>query len=158
MIGSEGFRHCQPRDAEASGKRAYSNPTKGWLQAAQNGNVTDTISRSMLVSLVNAKGQGLGDDAPTQNQIINTALQQLKSNKKIVYTSADITTVGATPASLKKYGNDLAILIAKHAENHNDYAQTLLAIDDATATKSDDSFKDFPGICHYLENDHAEYK
>lgn len=119
---------------------------QGLLQAAQNGNVTDTVSRSVLVSLINAKGQGLGDDTPTQNQIVNTALEQLKSNRKVVYTQADIKTVAASATSLKKYGNDLATLIATHAANHNDYAQTLIAIDNAAATNNEEAFEDFPEI------------
>lgn len=119
---------------------------QGLLQAAQNGNVTDTVSRSVLVSLVNAKGQGLGDDTPTQNQIINSALKQLNDSKKIVYTQGDVAVVNANSASLKEYGNKLAILLVKHGMNHNDYAATIVAVDNAASSDTAEPFKNFPDI------------
>src|SRR6266404_472075 len=46
------------------------NLVNQFLQAAQSTNVTDTVARTIFIQLSNAKSQGLGNDVPTQDQIV----------------------------------------------------------------------------------------
>lgn len=105
----------------------------GLLKAAQSENVTESLSRTLLVNLTNAKAQGLGSDIPTQNQLIASALAQLNAAApKTAYTRADLSVVAGTSAQMHTYGNALAVLIAKDSGTHNDYGNTMIAVDAAT--------------------------
>ncbi len=61
------------------------------LAAAQSQNVTETVGKTLLINLSSAKSQGLGDDIPTQDQIIAAAASQVNSGKNLtLYKTADL--------------------------------------------------------------------
>src|SRR6185437_14253783 len=47
------------------------------LDAAKSPSITDTVARTLFISLSSASSQGLGSDFPTQDQLIAQALSQL---------------------------------------------------------------------------------
>ncbi len=97
------------------------------LKAAQTNNVTDSIGRTLLVSLANANAQGLGSDIPTQTQLINQALGQIQpATSTKTYTTSDLTIVDDSPAAERAYGNAVAALIAEHTDN--DVNETLIIV------------------------------
>lgn len=111
------------------------NTVEALLQAAQTNNLTDSVSRSLFVNLVNAKGQGLGSDIPTQDQIITQALSQVPASVGTkIYTAEDFTLTDNSPASLRAYGN--AVMSVFIDNSNNEYAKTLVIID-AVTTKND---------------------
>lgn len=108
------------------------------LQAAQGPNLTESIGKSILISLTNAKSQGLGDDIPTQNQILGAATAQMAAQGAASsYTLADLTIVPVSKTSLHAYGDAVMQIIAAHPDasfngtflalgnaiDHNDPAQ-----------------------------------
>jgi hypothetical protein len=99
------------------------------LQAAQSPNVTETVGKTLLINLSNAKSQGLGDDIPTQDQIVAAAATQLKNQQAsvVAYTSADLTIIPASNSSLHDYGN--AFMQALNAYPAASERATLLSID-----------------------------
>lgn len=99
------------------------------LQAAQTSNVTDAVGRTLLINLSNAKSQGLGDDAPTQDQILAAASAQLKGGVKATYRLSDLTTTQDTDEALKVYGNAVIRTLSNHGAASEQ--ATLLAIDSA---------------------------
>jgi hypothetical protein len=116
----------------ASSSLGSPNPTSvnQMLQAAQSSNVTDTVGKTILINLSNAKSQGLGDDIPTQEQIISAAAAQVAATKAPKYTTNDLTVVDDSNTTLHSYGNGvMQILIAHPAANQSD---TLLAVGNAT--------------------------
>lgn len=92
-----------------------------FLNAAQSNNLTDTVARTLLVNLSEAKGQGLGDDTPTQDQLVAQALAQVKAQPaKKVYASSDLTLSSSSADALKAYGNAFIAAVGKHqAANYN---------------------------------------
>jgi hypothetical protein len=103
----------------------------GMRQAAQSANMTDTVARSLLVNLTNAKSQGLGDDAPTQDQLISQAVSQMKQAPTNPYTQSDLTVVADTKSTEHAYGNALATVFANN--KGDEYDQTLTILDNATS-------------------------
>jgi len=113
------------------------NEVEALLQAAQSNNLTDSISRSLFVNLVNAKSQGLGGDIPTQEQIVTQALSQVPASTGVkTYTAADLTVIDNSPASLRAYGNAVMRILIDNS--NNEYAKTMVVIDAAT-TQNDAS-------------------
>ncbi|MBY0294284.1 hypothetical protein K2Q08_03060 [Patescibacteria group bacterium] len=113
------------------------NTVEALLQAAQSNNLTDSISRSLFVNLVNAKGQGLGGDIPTQEQLVSQALSQLPASTGVkTYATADLTVIDNSPASLRAYGNAVMRILIDNS--NNEYAKTMVVIDAAT-TQNDAS-------------------
>lgn len=108
------------------------NTIDALLQAAQSNNLTQSVSRNLFVNLVNAKGQGLGSDIPTQEQIITGALSQVptSSSGKKTYSVEDLTLAENSSASLHAYGNAVMAILVKNSDN--EYAKTLVIIDAAT--------------------------
>jgi len=101
------------------------------LAAATSDNLTDTVARTLFINLSNAKAQGLGDDIPTQDQLIAQAASQIRQSPPTrVYTAADITTTSNTSDSLKAYGN--AFMTAVGAHPGASYTATIYAL--ATST------------------------
>ncbi len=114
-------------------------------QTAQTNNLTDSISRTLLVNLTNAKAQGLGDDIPTQNQLIASAVGQIdQSATTQTYTRSDLTIVADSPNTKHAYGNALALVFAQN--QHNSYAETMVAIDNATAQNNTEELKKLQSI------------
>src|ERR1700719_4414261 len=60
----------QASNASSSLTAPSASTVDQFLAAAKSSNLTDTVGRTLLINLSNAKSQGLGDDIPTQNQII----------------------------------------------------------------------------------------
>jgi len=110
----------------------------GLLQAAKDSNVTDTISRSLLVNLTSAESQGMGSDIPTQDQLVTQALAQIPSTPSNItpYTSDDLTIVNDSTAALHDYGN--AVMNIFLTDSDQEYAKTLVIID-AITTSNDES-------------------
>ncbi|MCX6819928.1 MAG: hypothetical protein NT019_01405 [Candidatus Adlerbacteria bacterium] len=124
---------------------ADQNDVNNLLQAAQSSNITDRLSRTLLVNLSNAKTQGLGDDIPTQNELINGALAQIGTTQPTKqYSEADITATDNSPTSLHDYGNALMTVFKKNA--NGEFLKTLAIIDTVTATNDPIQFKEFPAI------------
>jgi hypothetical protein len=121
----------QAANASSSFGAAPNQDTVGaMLQAAQSNNITDTVGKTLLINLSSAKSQGLGDDTPTQDQIISAATAQIAATKPSLYTSADLTVVPDSNAALRAYGNAVMQIL-----NNNPAASeeaTMQAIADAT--------------------------
>jgi hypothetical protein len=101
------------------------------LAAAESSNITDSVGKSLLINLGSAKSQGLGDDIPTQNQIVAQAAAQIAASKpNKVYTSADLTIVADSPATLKAYGNGVIQILDQNPAASE--AATLTAVGNAT--------------------------
>ena len=106
------------------------NTVDALRQAAQTSNITESVGRTLLINLANAKGQGLGDDIPTQTQLVNEAAKQLKLQPKTTYALSDLTVVPSSPTTVHSYANALMLVLAKNSKNNVN--QTLYAA--ATAT------------------------
>lgn len=101
------------------------------LQAAQSDNITDTVGKTLLINLSNAKSQGLGNDTPTQDQIISAAAAQIAASKPALYTTADLTVVADSNATLKAYGNGVMRILNSNTAATD--SATMQAIADATS-------------------------
>ncbi len=119
------------------------------LQAAQSNNITDSVGKTLLINLSNAKAQGLGDDIPTQDQIVAAAAAQVAASKPTTYTAQNLTVVGDTNASLKAYGNAVIQILIDHSGASE--TATLLAVSTATDKNDPSQLKKLPAI-------NAEYK
>jgi hypothetical protein len=98
-----------------------------------------------LVNLTNAKAQGLGNDIPTQNQLIASAIGQIdRTGQAVVYTQSNLTIVTDTPASQKSYGDALATEVTRHPGSN--FFNTMVAIDNATSQNNPDQLKGLESI------------
>lgn len=114
-------------------------------QGAQTNNLTDSVSRTLIVNLTNAKAQGLGDDIPTQNQLIASAVGQIDQSVQVQsYTKNDLTVVPDSVSAKHAYGNALALVFAQN--QHNSYAETMIVMDNATAQNSTDELDKLQSI------------
>ncbi|HEY5383055.1 MAG TPA: hypothetical protein VIJ88_00670 [Candidatus Paceibacterota bacterium] len=120
----------QAQNASTSLSAPNPQTVQQMLAAAQSSNVTDTVGKTILINLSNAKSQGLGDDTPTQDQIISAAAAQIAATKPSLYTTADLNIVDDSDASLKAYGNAVIQVLDNNATASEQ--ATLLAIDTAT--------------------------
>lgn len=115
------------------------------LSAAQTSNLTNTIGRTLLINLSDAKSQGLGSDIPTQDKIIAQAQAQIDSSHSTPqYTSADLQISVQTGATLKAYGNSVMATVRAHPIAN--YDNTVLAVGNAVDTGSSDSLWQLPAI------------
>lgn len=88
-----------------------------FLNAAQSDNLTDTVARTLFINLSQAKAQGLGNDTPTQDELVAQALARVKVQPaKKVYTNADITLSSNSGAALKAYGNAFMAAVGGHSK------------------------------------------
>ena len=121
------------------------NTVDGLLQAARSNNITDTISRSLLVNLMDAKAQGLGDDIPTQDQIVKSALSQVPTTSAPKQAKQeDLTIVNSSTQSLHTYGNTMMDLLIKDSDQ--EYAKTMVIIDDASSSNDPAEFSKFKDL------------
>lgn len=110
------------QDVEAqSGIKAPEAPSAdtvgSLLTAAQSTNLTTQVGRTLLINLSNANSQGLGSDIPTQDQLIAQAAAQISAEAgAVAYSSADITAIDKTPATLRAYGNAVMVVLAAHPQ------------------------------------------
>lgn len=103
----------------------------GLLQGAQSNNITESIGRSLLVKITNAKAQGLGDDIPTQNQLISEATKQLSQKTPTkTYSQSDLVVVADTSTNQHTFGNAVMSTLAAHPGAN--MAQTLYLIGQTT--------------------------
>jgi len=131
------------RNIEAeSGIKAPEAPSEAvvndLLSAAQSENLTTKVGRTLLVTLGSAQAQGLGQDMPTQDQLIAQALSQVDAGAGAkTYTQADVVPVPQSAQSLRAYGNGVMTTLAAHpgANVHNTY----LAVGTAGDTGKDDT-------------------
>lgn len=101
------------------------------IEAAKSGNLTDAVSRGLFANLINAKNEGLGDDIPTQEKLIQKAVSQVDAVAPLkTYTAADLTVTENTNASMRAYGNATMSIFIKNSDQ--EFAKTLLIMDAAT--------------------------
>ena len=120
----------QAANASTSLVAPSTNTVNQFLAAAKSSNLTDTVARTMIINLSNAKSQGLGDDVPTQDQIVAAATGQIASVQATApnYAYADLTIVAASKSTLHTFGNSVMQALSAHP-NASEQA-TLLAIDE----------------------------
>ncbi|MDE1924996.1 MAG: hypothetical protein KGH79_02345 [Patescibacteria group bacterium] len=121
----------QAANASSSLQAPNTNVVAQLLAAAQSPNVTDSIGRTLLINLSNAQSQGLGDDIPTQNQIVAIAAAQAASAKATttVYSLSDLSIVPVSAAALHAYGN--AVIQTLNAYPDANEQATFISIDEA---------------------------
>ncbi len=103
----------------------------GLIQAAKSGNLTDAVSRGLLANLITMKSQGLGDDIPTQEKLVRTAVSQVDAvAPEKTYTVADLTLADNSSANLHAYGNATMDIFIKNSDQ--EFAKTLLIMNAAT--------------------------
>ncbi len=97
------------------------------MKAAKSDNLTDTVARTLLVSLSNASAQGLGADIPTQEKIVAMATQAAAPPQaKKIYTQRDLNLVDDSKQTQKAYGNAVMTVLGKHTSATSD--AVLLAV------------------------------
>ena len=84
------------------------------LAAAQNDNLTESVSRTLLINLTSAASQGLGSDIPTQEELVAQALTQINKVDSPAYTLAQLPTTGNTPEALRSWGNAVMATLIAH--------------------------------------------
>jgi len=82
--------------------------------SAKTPNITDTIGRTLLLNLSEAKAQGLGSDIPTQEKLLAEAAKQLQTNNAHIYTQSDMSIVVDSPSALRTYGNTVIEVLSSH--------------------------------------------
>jgi len=88
-------------------------------QSVQSTNLTDSVSRTLLINLAEAQSQGYGADSATQEQIVQHAISQANSTPpKNTYAEKDIVLVADSAASLRTYGNATIAVLSKHSGNN----------------------------------------
>lgn len=104
-------------------------------RAAQSDNVTDTVARTLLVNLSAAKSAGLGNDIPTQDQLIGDAVTQINGTLPApTYTATNLTITQDSPDATKAYGNTFISTLAKHPKAN--YNSVLYIVGTSTGTMS----------------------
>jgi hypothetical protein len=97
------------------------------LNAAQSSSVTDTVARTLLVRVADAKSQGLGSDIPTQDKLVAEAASQISLERAApTYTDNDLTLSDNSEQALKTYGNKVVEVLAHHP--YASYDRTIYAI------------------------------
>lgn len=126
-------------------KTASKNTVDTMIASATSNNITDTVARTLLINISSAKSQGLGNDIPTQDELIADASARIhKRTPKLVYTSADLTLTDNTPGTLKAYGNAFMQAAQKHAKAS--YGATIYAIATSTENADPKRLAPLPGI------------
>lgn len=88
-----------------------------FLNAAQSTNLTTEVGRTLFVNLSDASAQGLGADAPTQDQLLAQATAQINAAASTTaYTAGDLTITAQTSASLKTYGNAVMAVLGNYPD------------------------------------------
>jgi hypothetical protein len=120
----------QAANASSSITAPSTDVVNQFLAAAKSSNLTDTVARTIFVNISNAKSQGLGDDVPTQDQIVAAATAQIANVQSgaTSYSYADLTIVPSSQVALRTYGNATMRVLNAHS-NASEQA-TLLAIDE----------------------------
>ncbi len=84
------------------------------LGAAQSSNLTESVSRTLLINLTSAAAQGLGSDIPTQEELVAQALTQINTREATSYTLSDLVQTQNTGDTLRSYGNAVMTVLIAH--------------------------------------------
>jgi len=115
------------------------------LYEADSSNLTTSVGRKLLINLSNATSQGLGQDDPTQNQLIAQAAAQINASASSTsYTAADLSVVPPTRTSLAAYGNGVMSILLAHPEASAQ--STFVAVGQAGDSGSKDSLNSLTSI------------
>jgi hypothetical protein len=120
----------QAQNASTSLSTPNPETVQQMLQAVQSSNLTNSIGQTILINLSNAKSQGLGDDIPTQDQIVTAATQQIQSQQASAssYTATNLTIVPTSNNTLHAYGNSVMQTLSEYPGASEQ--ATFLAIDE----------------------------
>ncbi len=138
------------QDVEAqSGIKAPEAPNtdtvSSLLNAAQSSNLTTQVGRTLLINLSNANSQGLGQDTPTQDQLVAQATAQINATATSkTYTTADLVVVDQNMASLRAYGNDTMAVLKAHPDASAQ--NTYMAVGQASDTQNPASLTQLKAI------------
>lgn len=89
------------------------NAVQSLLEQAQSDNLTDSIGRGLFARITTAGVQGLGDDIPTQDQIISAASQQISASSRTPTTAA-VIQVETNADTLRTFGNAAMRILTGH--------------------------------------------
>lgn len=121
------------------------------LEAAQSPNLTTAVGQTLLVSLSNANSQGLGNDIPTQEQLIAEATAQINAAvASSAYTSADLNVAAQTSGNMRTYGNAVMSVFAAHPEAS--VQETYLAVGRASDAQDQDALANLSSIAAGYRN------
>ncbi len=84
------------------------------VSAAQTGNLTESVGRSLLLSLSAAQAENRANDENAQLDILSSALAQTGSPSKQTYAQTDLKVVADSSASLRAYGNGVMEAVRDH--------------------------------------------
>ncbi len=95
------------------------------LTSAQSPNITDSVGKSLLINVTNARAQGLGADQPTQDQLVASAIGQLQAVAQPLklYVANQVTIVPDSKDTLRVYANNVALVLPKHP--HANMSETI---------------------------------
>ncbi len=109
------------------------NAVENIISQAQSNNLTDSIGRGIFARITTAGVQGLGDDTPTQDNIIAAASAQVNTSLKAVPTLS-VSPIGPTPENQRAFGNQVISIMSQYPKaNSND---TLGVLAKATDTRT----------------------
>ncbi len=105
-----------------------SSTTEMLFAAAQSSNITDTVARTLLINLSQAKSQGLGSDIPTQEKLIEEAVARIQRERGTPsYTMDDLTVeVNNSKTAMKAYGNAVINVFTAHPDAN--FSNTIFAL------------------------------
>jgi hypothetical protein len=125
------------------------------LAASETSNVTETIGRTILVNLSEAKSQGLGSDIPTQEKIVENALSKINTAQNFTsYTSSELTAISDSPETLRAYGNGVITILENNPGASAE--AVLLAVGNATDTGDKSYLTELQTIANTYKNIAAE--
>ena len=108
--------------------------------AAKSGNITDSVARTLFISVSDAEAQGLGSDLPTQDRLIAGAAAQLQLNNGPAYKTSDMSLGAQNNDAIRRWANRVMTSItSRPAANVND---TYVAL--GRATDNNDKTKLLP--------------
>lgn len=84
--------------------------------SVKSSNLTDSIAKTLLIKLTGAKAQGLGDDIPTQDQLIAEASAAAAAPTQPVFKQSDLSLGAANAEDFRAYGNKMAQIIALYPQ------------------------------------------
>ncbi len=124
------LEEVQNSAAIASPQAADPEVVDQFKAAAKTDNVTDSVARTLFVSLSDAQSQGLGGDLPTQDKLIAEAAAQLQLQKPVGYSRTDLIPSTDTKDAKKRWANAVMSAIIAHPAASRD--ATYAAIGQAT--------------------------
>lgn len=101
-------------------------------------NLTDTVSKSLLLQYGSLQGQGIAGNADAQAQVVQTALAQVQNAQTLTptYTRYDLKIIDSTKDTLHTWGNELPQVIFAHRTADENIALLLFGTAVDTNNKS----------------------